>query len=680
MPGKISVFRSVTSTNLSFYRLPPPKSLLNPLQYLFRRKDYEERDEQYHEGQEQQKVFVILMFSQTSLRNRSPVRPFRAHNSHCIYKATRTSNRPIGLDSTPTGQARPPLPPSSGGGGAIAKVRLSEEARMIALQVNQAYAGSGGGGGGERGGAGAGANGGTAGVGRGEGAKGGGGTPKPAPVPGPPPQAPQQLVAPLPSGEGPPIKKIKLKMGNLASLAARIARGEPTGPEDGGGGAAGGGGGGGGGGSGVPAPRDGGGGNGNGSGAVAAAPGAPRSGPAAPPRLPFKLKIPVLSAAGSGAGGGIGGGGGGMAVAAAAAGGGGGGGGRGRGRSSDYAGKFDLERCFEQIVKQDKDGLFAKPVTDDVAPGYSEVIKNPIDLSVIRERLRNGNYDTWGSLEADLVLMTNNAKTYNPEGSTAWWHAEMMEKMTLKYISCGRAGMQNYRGVAASVWRDLRKPAEGTAAIPLLPRYTSAGPRLDKNGNERDPAERRRQQQDANAEAANLMLDSRLRERRPGPGALRDDVVLWPSSSTDPRVAGGAGGVGGVAGLGGVGGVGGPGGPGRRKHRTQGLRAIEADARRLMAAQAGDNRFSYRSKPPNSVAPFVNMGGLANGASPEGLPYAIVRPSLQPAYLPCDSVADAYATSLARFMSRCGKLVQVVLPSSNGYGSPPRRRLPTPPS
>lgn len=40
--------------------------------------------------------------------------------------------------------------------------------------------------------------------------------------------------------------------------------------------------------------------------------------------------------------------------------------------------------------------------------------------------------------QADLLKMTNNAKTYNPEGSNAWWHADLMEKMSLKYISCGR--------------------------------------------------------------------------------------------------------------------------------------------------------------------------------------------------------------------------------------------------
>jgi hypothetical protein len=136
-----------------------------------------------------------------------------------------------------------------------------------------------------------------------------------------------------------------------------------------------------------------------------------------------------------------------------------------------------------------------------------------------------------------------------------------------------------------------RSPLPHPRAIPLLPRYTSAGPRLDKNGNERDPAERRRQLQDTNTETASLMLESRLRERRPGPGALRDDVVLWSTNASDPRVGGagtgapGLGGMGAGGGAGGFGAVTGAVGPGRRKHRNQGIRMIEADARRLMAAQ-----------------------------------------------------------------------------------------------
>ena len=119
-------------------------------------------------------------------------------------------------------------------------------------------------------------------------------------------------------------------------------------------------------------------------------------------------------------------------------------------------------------------------------------------------------------------------------------------------------------------------------AIPLQPRYTSAGPRFDKFGNERDPAELKRQRAAEAAEAASLMLESRLRERRPGPGALRDDG-LGLGGEGGPGGLGGAGGVG-PGGVGGPGAAGGAGAAGRRKHRNQGIRVIEADARRLYAA------------------------------------------------------------------------------------------------
>lgn len=369
-----------------------------------------------------------------------------------------------GVGSTQAGQAPLPHPSAStrpAGAATGAKVRLSDEARQIALHVNQSFAAGGGG-----------ANGSDPGrrVGTSDGA--GGGLPKSGPIPLPPP-----LVAPLPSGEGPPIKKIKLslKMPNLASLAARIARGEPTAPDDGACGKPGGMGGAGAGG--VQAGI----GGTDGGGELGAAPGRAQPGlggtsgvTAGPPRLPFKLKIPMFSNAGSGAAAASGGGGnaamttmtkpmiitttrpaavnikptvpaaagldddeeedygpdpdfapprrgrgrGRGSRGAAAAGRGSGGAvavappprpivsrggsisggrgsavavvasgsitsttaaalaaaaGRGRGRFSDSANRFDLERCFEQIVKQDKDGLFAKPVTDEVAPGYSEV-------------------------------------------------------------------------------------------------------------------------------------------------------------------------------------------------------------------------------------------------------------------------------------------------------------------
>ncbi len=68
-----------------------------------------------------------------------------------------------------------------------------------------------------------------------------------------------------------------------------------------------------------------------------------------------------------------------------------------------------------------------------------------------------------------------------------------------------------------------------------------------------------------------LMLESRLRERRPVPGSMAEEGPA-PEARRPER---GPGGLGGLV------------GPGRRKHRGQGLRMIEADAKRLMASQVG---------------------------------------------------------------------------------------------
>ncbi len=43
-----------------------------------------------------------------------------------------------------------------------------------------------------------------------------------------------------------------------------------------------------------------------------------------------------------------------------------------------------LASLFEAVVAEDSEGIFAEPVTDDVAPGYSQEISRPTDLQKIR--------------------------------------------------------------------------------------------------------------------------------------------------------------------------------------------------------------------------------------------------------------------------------------------------------
>ena len=38
--------------------------------------------------------------------------------------------------------------------------------------------------------------------------------------------------------------------------------------------------------------------------------------------------------------------------------------------------------------------MFAEPVTDDIAPGYSSMIAHPVDLKTISEKIEGGRYRT----------------------------------------------------------------------------------------------------------------------------------------------------------------------------------------------------------------------------------------------------------------------------------------------
>lgn len=44
--------------------------------------------------------------------------------------------------------------------------------------------------------------------------------------------------------------------------------------------------------------------------------------------------------------------------------------------------------------RKDPHGFFAFPVTDAIAPGYSSIIKHPMDFSTMKDRIKNNEYNT----------------------------------------------------------------------------------------------------------------------------------------------------------------------------------------------------------------------------------------------------------------------------------------------
>ncbi|KAL4646933.1 bromodomain-containing protein 9 [Arapaima gigas] len=72
-----------------------------------------------------------------------------------------------------------------------------------------------------------------------------------------------------------------------------------------------------------------------------------------------------------------------------------------------------LEHFLRQLQRKDPHGFFALPVTDAIAPGYSMIIKHPMDFSTMKEKIASNEYQTVTEFKADFKLMCDNAMIYN---------------------------------------------------------------------------------------------------------------------------------------------------------------------------------------------------------------------------------------------------------------------------
>jgi len=71
--------------------------------------------------------------------------------------------------------------------------------------------------------------------------------------------------------------------------------------------------------------------------------------------------------------------------------------------------------------RHDGYAVFAKEVSDEEAPGYSEVVKFPMDFSKMRSKVRKGEYGSGSEAAAalfqDFRLVFDNCYLYNDDGN-----------------------------------------------------------------------------------------------------------------------------------------------------------------------------------------------------------------------------------------------------------------------
>ncbi|XP_048224088.1 bromodomain-containing protein 9 isoform X2 [Perognathus longimembris pacificus] len=72
-----------------------------------------------------------------------------------------------------------------------------------------------------------------------------------------------------------------------------------------------------------------------------------------------------------------------------------------------------LQHFLRQLQRKDPHGFFAFPVTDAIAPGYSMIIKHPMDFGTMKDKIVANEYKSVTEFKADFKLMCDNAMTYN---------------------------------------------------------------------------------------------------------------------------------------------------------------------------------------------------------------------------------------------------------------------------
>ncbi|XP_075845111.1 protein polybromo-1 isoform X35 [Microtus pennsylvanicus] len=94
-----------------------------------------------------------------------------------------------------------------------------------------------------------------------------------------------------------------------------------------------------------------------------------------------------------------------------------------------------LEQLLEAIVVATNPSgrliseLFQKLPSKVQYPDYYAIIKEPIDLKTIAQRIQNGSYKTVHAMAKDIDLLAKNAKTYNEPGSQVFKDANSIKKI-----------------------------------------------------------------------------------------------------------------------------------------------------------------------------------------------------------------------------------------------------------
>uniref|UniRef100_A0A336MX90 CSON008964 protein n=1 Tax=Culicoides sonorensis TaxID=179676 RepID=A0A336MX90_CULSO len=100
--------------------------------------------------------------------------------------------------------------------------------------------------------------------------------------------------------------------------------------------------------------------------------------------------------------------------------------------------QIGMHKVLEHVKNHDDAWPFMDPVEEDIAPRYYSIIRRPMDLQRMEEKLDDGEYNTFSEFKNDFKLIVNNCRLYNGQNNE---YTEMVnnlqiafEKATRKYF------------------------------------------------------------------------------------------------------------------------------------------------------------------------------------------------------------------------------------------------------
>ncbi|KAI8053670.1 Bromodomain-containing protein [Gilbertella persicaria] len=99
----------------------------------------------------------------------------------------------------------------------------------------------------------------------------------------------------------------------------------------------------------------------------------------------------------------------------------------------------NINLLWREIANHKNGTMFMNPIKETIAPRYYAIVKRPMDLKTIKNKIRDGLISTTEEFERDVMLMINNSLMYNKEGTEVYQMAREMLEDTVQQIKTFKA-------------------------------------------------------------------------------------------------------------------------------------------------------------------------------------------------------------------------------------------------